>query len=178
MPASIGGDGLIFGNMALNGPWRLFVMPVNGAAPARPLLDLAADAPSETSPAVSPDGRFVAYTWDVPEGPQIYVRPTQAPAARRWPVSTTGGRAAAWSRDGRELFFLDLTGHLMSSRVDTSGHELRSEPPVRVLARTYSSELQSYDVSPDGKRFLMMKPTGARPPAPRFTVLVNVLPPR
>jgi serine/threonine-protein kinase len=177
VPGSIAPDGEhAFGNL-FDGGWRLFRLPLNGTTAPKPLLDSSGNE-TGNFPAVSPNGRFVAYTWYLPGQPQVYVRPLPDASAGRWAISTAGGTSPIWSRDGRELFFLDASRRLTSARVDTTGDVLRWEPPTRILEKAYafdSEGLHQFDVSPDGRRFLMMKATGARPPSARIVVLLNAL---
>jgi serine/threonine-protein kinase len=177
VPGSITPDGEhVFGNL-FDGGWRLFRLPLNGTTAPKPLLDAGGNE-SGNYPAVSPNGRFVAYTWYLPGQPQVYVRPLPDASAGRWAISTAGGQSPIWSRDGRELFFLDASRRLTSARVDTTGDVLRWEPPARILEQAYafdSEGLHQFDVSPDGRRFLMIKATGTRPPSARIVVLLNAL---
>ena len=82
----------------------------------------------------------------------------------RWQVSTEGGTAPIWARSGRELFYLAADGRLTSVAVESSGSTFAGGTPSRVLDRAYFVSTQggtTYDVSPDGKRFLMIKESGA-----------------
>jgi hypothetical protein len=78
--------------------------------------------------------------------------------AYRWQISTGGGRQPLWARSGRELFFLGPTGALMSVAVE-GGSTFRTGNPARLFEGSYyrgSATVpgRTYDVSPDGKRFL------------------------
>jgi hypothetical protein len=71
-------------------------------------------------------------------------------------------RSQAWSRDSKELFYLDAADVLTSVHVDP-GPAFSSDAPKKVLPRAYVATIQTYggrqyDVSRDGRRFLMMKP--------------------
>jgi hypothetical protein len=91
----------------------------------------------------------------------------------KWQVSTSGGREPAWARSGRELFFLGPDGALMAMAVDvpqsTAGFPVRT--PVKILddAQYYSSGGvnlgRTYDVSPDGARFVRIKEQDAGVPS-------------
>ena len=59
---------------------------------------------AETHPSWSPDGKLLAYVSNTSGRPEVYVRPYPGPG-RDIPISTSGGTAVSWSRDGRELFF-------------------------------------------------------------------------
>jgi Tol biopolymer transport system component len=79
----------------------------------------------------------------------------------RWPVSRNGGTSPVWSKRGDELFYFSADGQLMSAPV-------RSQPGFSVgegktvLAARYVAGAGTYDVSPDGQRFLMIKDAGAQ----------------
>jgi eukaryotic-like serine/threonine-protein kinase len=109
---------------------------------------------------ISPDGRWLAYQGLDSGSPQIFVRPFPNTNDGRTHVSTTGGSRPVWARSGRELFYLALDGTLMSVSV-TPGTTWKGQPAVPVLDRDIfrdvSVSLRTYDVSPDGKRFLVIK---------------------
>ena len=83
-------------------------------------------------------------------------------------MSPDGGSRPRWARNGRELFYLDRENKLTAVPVQTSGPALVHGSPVRVLDTAYargSGSSRTYDVSPDGQRFLMIKEdlTAAKP---------------
>lgn len=81
-------------------------------------IPLAATQFAEEGPAVSPDGRWLAYSSDQDGRREVFVRPLSATDRARWQVSTGGGASPQWSHDGRELFFLGPRG-MMVARVET-----------------------------------------------------------
>jgi eukaryotic-like serine/threonine-protein kinase len=113
----------------------------------------------EFSPKISPDGRWVAYQSNESGQFQIYVRPFPAVDRGRWQLSTSGGTRPVWARNGRELFYLDASSLLTAVSIDSSGSTLHAGNPTTVLDRPYYSgfNLDAYDVSLDGQRFLMIK---------------------
>lgn len=88
-----------------------------------------------------------------------WVRCTPSVDAGRWQVSNNGGTRPAWARDGQELFYFDASNHLTSVRVRTGDSTFSAGTPTRILNTAYATPLagRSYDVSPDGRRFLMLK---------------------
>lgn len=76
------------------------------SAISRPYLQTAAD---EHSPAVSPDGRWIAYTSNESAREEVYVRSFPSPG-EKWQVSIDGRTEPKWSPDGRELFYRSATG--------------------------------------------------------------------
>ena len=57
-------------------------------------------------PAVSPDGRWIAYKSDESGRFEVYVRPFPGPGGK-WQISNAGGKLPIWSRNSRELFFAE-----------------------------------------------------------------------
>jgi serine/threonine-protein kinase len=109
---------------------------------------------------VSPDGRWLAYQSDETGRYEIFVRPypnTQSGAKRT--ISLNGGTKPLWARSGNELFYIDAEGYLMAVQFQTRTGSV-SGAAKRVFHGRYHSldELgRTYDVSPDGRRFLMLK---------------------
>jgi hypothetical protein len=107
---------------------------------------------------------------------EVYVRPfPDAYRGSRWQVSAAGGRQPVWSRDGRELFYRDFSGALMSVPV-AAGPGFAPGRPVRLFEGTgyvgagAQGGGRTYDVSPDGSRFLMVR-TGDQSTTPLVVVL-------
>ena len=118
---------------------------------------------AETDPAISPDGRWLAYTSAESGRTEIYVR-SFATGGGRWQVSTGGGGYARWSRDGAELFYRTATG-IMVAGIDRTANGLRPTTTRQVVTGDFVGgpagvELGAYvfgdyDVSADGRRFVM-----------------------
>jgi serine/threonine-protein kinase len=125
---------------------------------------------------ISPDGRYLAYQSNESGRSEIYVRPFPQLDGGRWRVSAGGGTRPAWARTGAELFYLDTSGTLMVVPVRTSGATFSSGNATKVFDTQYATPDRSrtYDVSPDGKRFLMLKDDATRDPnsAPAGIVVV------
>jgi Tol biopolymer transport system component len=125
---------------------------------------------------ISPDGRWLAYESNESGRVEIYVRPYPDTAGAQWPVSTTGGTRPLWARNGQELFFMAADGGLMRVPVEAAGATWNAGQPVRLFAGPYfaspPSPQRTYDVSPDGQRFLMIK-TSAGGKAPPSLVVVQ-----
>lgn len=68
---------------------------------------------------LSPDGRWLAYQSNESGQNQIYVQPFPELDSGRWQVSPAGGAEPAWARNGRELFYLDGAGGLMTVPIQT-----------------------------------------------------------
>ena len=115
---------------------------------------------NERTPAISPNGRWLAYASDAEDGDQVYLRPH--PGASDTRVSPAGGVEPVWSRDGSELFYRSGRG-LFSVAVDPETGEPAA--PRRLFAGVFVSDpggnVPAYDVSVNGDRFLMLRPDAA-----------------
>jgi tRNA A-37 threonylcarbamoyl transferase component Bud32/dipeptidyl aminopeptidase/acylaminoacyl peptidase len=125
------------------------------------LVPLATSPAIEGDAAVSPDGRWLAYTSNESGAYELYVRPFPDAASARWQVSVAGGSDAVWSRNGRELFFLN--GQAELTVVDVAPGSGFSFSPPRTLFSTspYTAigPVPSFDVSPDGRSFVFLRET-------------------
>jgi eukaryotic-like serine/threonine-protein kinase len=133
---------------------------------------------------LSPDGNWLAYHSNESGETQVYVRPFPNVDGGRWQVSNAGGSRALWSRNGRELFYLNNQGMLTSVSIPpATGGEFVAGLPVQLFKTSYvlgrttlGLDVRAYDVSPDGQRFLMLKePHQADDDAllPRMVVMLN-----
>jgi serine/threonine-protein kinase len=135
----------------------------------RPGLDtvprvIAGSAAEELSPSVSPDNRWIAYSSNKSGRHEVYVAPFPDPARIERPVSLNGGRHPAWNPQGGELFYVDASDNMVAVSVPPG--PTFSPGAQRVLFSVADFVLQpfdrSYDLSPDGARFLMIQ--GGRAP--------------
>ena len=131
-------------------------------------------------PAFSPDGAAIAYGSAVSQRPEVYIRrfPESVP-----PQVIAGARTRApiWSRDGRELFFIEHVGP-PSTRVRMMVVDVTTEPPFahdrpRVLFEgeyLVTTPIHSHDVSPDGRFVMVGKPAWSDPqPAMTINIVLN-----
>jgi eukaryotic-like serine/threonine-protein kinase len=123
------------------------------------LVPLVASPAAEFYPALSPDGRWLAYTSNESGTNEIYVRPFPETATAKWQVSTAGGAEPAWSSTGRELLYINGKAEMVSAEIPAGPtfsvgrqHALFS---VSQLARP--GPVPSFSLSPDDKRFLMVR---------------------
>ena len=123
---------------------------------------LVQDPVTQTLPHLSPDGRWLAYASDETGTFQVYVRPFPDTKVAKRQVSTAQAFAPRWSRSGRELFYyqFDETGSssLFSVAV-TPGSVFTVGTPRRLftLQQFEPTFTNSFDVSPDGQRFLFTR---------------------
>jgi eukaryotic-like serine/threonine-protein kinase len=132
------------------------VVSLDGTRAWKPLLKTKAN---EDALAMSPDGRWIAYKADDTGRYEVYVERFPDLGDRRL-LSTGGGRSPLWSHDGRELFYRGANDEGMSVPI-TAGASFKSGTPTVVLKGRYvGGNARSYDVTPDGRRFLMIKEEG------------------
>jgi Tol biopolymer transport system component len=136
---------------------RLVAMPMNGDR--KPVVVL--DSPSiKDQPRFSPDGRWIAYNARESDVHEVYIVSFPV-AARPIQVSTKGGMQPQWRRDGKEIFYLDPEGKMMAVDVQTAGGSLNFGSPKMLFQTPLSSpspEVDQYDVTSDGQRFIMITP--------------------
>jgi serine/threonine-protein kinase len=129
---------------------------------------------NESVPMFSPDGRWLAYISNESGRWEVYVQPYPG-SGGKWQISTEGGTEPVWNRNGRELFYRN--GDKMMA-VDIAAQPSFTAGKPRVLFAGHyvppPGTTPNYDVSPDGQRFLMVKPneTGDASPA-QINVVLN-----
>jgi hypothetical protein len=119
---------------------------------------LIATPAEELAPELSPDGRWLAYSSDESGRREVYVRPFPDVNASRVQVSQGGGITPVWSRDGRELFFVDGQRR-MSAVFVTPGATLRVSAPVPLFpldGYRLTPWQAMFEVTADG-RFIMAR---------------------
>jgi Tol biopolymer transport system component len=143
-----------------------------GESPRKSPL-LATDS-NEIQARFSPDTRFIAYSSDESGSYEVYVR--RYPSGdRQWQVSLAGGLQPEWRRDGRELFFLDTDGRMMSVPVSMAPDFQPGLPKALfdVDVPQATSPYQShYAVTADGQRFLINTVID-QPTRPALSVILN-----
>jgi len=158
-PTSWSPDGkLLAFDKGPRGQSDLFLWPKpDGAAPtgpaARPFLQTQHN---ELTAMFSPDGRWIAYTSSESGQPQLYVRPAAPGAGGQWLISTSGGSGPRWASGGRELFYRAAGVKVNVVAIEPGATFLPGTPKELFTYSSYTSLSGVYDVSADGKRFLMI----------------------
>jgi serine/threonine-protein kinase len=159
----------------------IFLLPLDaetlsGKATAEPAPFLQTPF-QEQFPTISPDGRWMAYYSNETGRWEIYVQPLEESGSRsagagRVRISTGGGEEPIWSRDGRELFY--YWGSKIYVVDVTLGAKFRAGVP-RVLFDGPFVNLPgwSFDVSPDGKRFLVVENEDLEKASSELVVITN-----
>jgi hypothetical protein len=130
-----------------------------GDGHVRPLA--AVPGVPENSPRLSPDGKWLAYFANETGRFEVFVQPFPGPGGR-WSISTDGGTFPLWSRDGGILYYWH-GNQLIAAHVATSPTFSVVDRPVLLERNPVQGGHTPYEITPDGKHFLMTKPasTGA-----------------
>ena len=126
------------------------------------------------APQFSPDGHWLAYVSTESGHSEIYVQPYPGPGGK-WLISTEGGNEPQWNHNGKELFYRN-GGKMMAVDISTQPGFTPGKPHQLFEGRYLMSSAgrANYDVSPDGKRFLMLKPVEQEQAAPtQINVVLN-----
>jgi len=132
--------------------YHLWVLPLFGDSKPFPIVQTAFE---EREPAVSPDGKWMAYQNNESGRREVYITAFPGGGAK-WQVSTNGGTAPKWRRDGKELFFLDAADNIVAVDVNASGNAVRLGAPHALFqAVGIQREYGPFDLTGDGKKFLL-----------------------
>ncbi len=187
IPSSWSGDGktlvLIEINYGATVTHNIGLLSMDGEHEWKPLL---AEDYIETEPKISPDGEWMAYTSNESGQAEVYVRPfPDVDSGRKSQVSIGGGRSPLWSPDGRELFYRNGDAVMaVSVRIKP---DFNLATPRTLFRGTYLNlpgfqtplDLNSWDIDPDGKRFLMIKDAeatedeSAHEKPPKINIVLN-----
>jgi len=107
--------------------------------------------------------------------PEIYVRPFRESGGKTQ-ISNDGGDEPVWSRNGRELFYIN-GDKTMAVDVETQPMFRAGTPHLLFTGRYQPSPngVSGYDVSPDGKRFLKIQPTSPEQAESQINIVINWL---
>ena len=169
-PHSISSDGsqLVFTESA--DKYQLMVARVDGGSQPKQLI--AGTLEQQRLGAFSPDGRWIAYAEARDARAEVYIRSLSG-TGERHVVSSGGGTEPRWTKGGRELVFVSA-GTMMSASVNPVTGAIGVPEklfPTRDLARN-KGVTYSYDVTPSGDRFLVVKRI-ERPGAQPLVVVLN-----
>ncbi len=161
---------VVFSQSTMDAGYGIWTSSIEQKNP-KPILDT--QQYNELQAAVSPGGRWMAYTSDQSGRYEIYVQDFPA-GTQRTLVSTAGGMQPRWRGDGRELYYIQPDGSLMQVAVK-AGERFDGTAPTALFKTAIPPLLNPYrmDYVPaaDGQRFLMKVPVKETPPA--ITVVLN-----
>jgi len=169
-PTSWSSDGkfILYYNGSANSPTGndLWVLPLDGDRKPVPVVK---EPFNQVFGQFSPDGRWVAYMSNESGPIEIYVTPFPGPGDKVR-VSTEGGVAPQWRRDGSELFYSAPSDALMAATVDGKGSRFAVIKTTALFTKRLVGN--GYGVSADGQRFLLNTEVEQTAPSP-ITVVVN-----
>ncbi len=153
------------------------LLSMEGDHVRKPLLQ---EKYSEKDPRVSHNGKWMAYASNESGSYEVYVRPFPDVNKGKWQVSTSGGHSPLWSPDDRELYY-HIGDAAMAVPVETELTFQAGKPTVLFrgtnIVSTVGMDLTDYtywDISPDGKRFLMLKDAAVQGPR-KINIVLNWL---
>jgi len=126
-------------------------------------------------PILSPDGRWMAYDSDESgQGVDVFIQSFPDPKQKRLKISPAHGSEPMWTKGGRELVYRE-GDKVMAVDIDLATGA--SGQPRLLFSGSYPSNQgwtrpRSYDVTPDGERFLLTKLPGEQP-RPRIVVVLD-----
>ncbi len=145
----------------------LFALAMEGEPKSSPILRTDF---RESQGHFSPDGAWIAYLSDESGRLEIYVRPFPE-GEGKWQVSCDGGRSPIWSADGKEIFYLS-GNKMMAAPVKTGETFEAGVPEVLLEVDAQLPRLTRFDVTADGRRFVIAVPTEDRADLP-ITIVTN-----
>jgi WD40 repeat protein len=155
--ASFSRDGgwLILRGLGTGSARDIYALRANEDTVLRALVATPAD---EYAPALSPDGRWLAYVSEESGTPEVYVRPFPNTTDGKFQVSLSGGTEPVWAHGGRELFFVNAANQLVAVEVTTSPRfslgRQQALFPVGPFSRDFNHS--AYAIAPDNRRFVMI----------------------
>jgi eukaryotic-like serine/threonine-protein kinase len=162
---------VIYDQTGTNAKLGIWVLPLSGdgpPVPGKPFPFLQTEF-NEFGAKLSRDSKWLVYTSDETGRNEVYVQTFPSPGGKSQ-VSTSGGRRPVWSRDGRELFYVGADGKLMAVEVKAAS-KLEAGAP-KPLFDTRLGAGGGFDISPDGRRFLLANSLEEADRTP-MTIIVN-----
>lgn len=159
IPTSFSPDGslLIYHDVFTGNP-NIYSLSMHGERVESVLL---ATGFQEQRAVVSPDGRWIAYDSNETGRIEVYVRPFPEVDGGKWQISTNGGMEPRWRADSGELYYRQASGNNENAIIAVT---IESEPrfsagsPVILFSGSYVFPAPpGYDVTADGKRFILLK---------------------
>jgi eukaryotic-like serine/threonine-protein kinase len=171
---------LLYDDRSGTGRFQMSVVPVDGnRVPIPYSVDRFSIAQGQFAPVAdggSGPPKWIAYVSDEAGDNEIYVQ-AFPPTGRGIRISSGGGLQPRWRRDGKELFYIAPGGSVMTTDV-TLAPDFKNQPPRELFKVPITSGgprafAFHYDVTPDGKRFLVITTPQAEPASSPITVVLN-----
>jgi len=123
-------------------------------------VEIAVGSFEERGPALSPDGRWLAYQSDESGRYQVYVRPFPDAGRARWQVSTSGGAWPLWAPDSRTLYFRTRAGQVIAAEVLEGTTFVAGEQRVLFTSAEILGGDATWDIAADGEHFAIIRSRG------------------
>jgi eukaryotic-like serine/threonine-protein kinase len=149
------------------GSQEIWKLPLEGERKPEPVAQTANFASAQGR--VSPNGRWLTYVSNESGALQTYVVAFGG-GQGKWQVSINGGAQPQWSRDGKELYYLDITYNVYAVPVKESNGALQFGT-AQAIVSNWSSPQVFYEVAPDGKKILLDRIS--QQVSPSVTVVTN-----
>ena len=169
VPFSVSPDGktLLYSHTGPAGMAVTYALSLDGRATSHPYSQ---STNQMTGSSFSPGGNWVAYSSNESGREEVYVQPYPGPGGK-WMVSNSGGAYPRWSRDGRELFYLN--GYkVMDVAVETKPTFKAGTPRLLFENPSYGG-LGNYDVAADGQHFVMITQEDTNATPNELNVVLN-----
>ncbi|KAA6460181.1 hypothetical protein DYQ86_14125 [Acidobacteria bacterium AB60] len=173
VPKSWSPDGstLVYAKINAETGADLMAVRVNGDRKPFPIVQTRA---TEDQGQFSPDGHWLAYTSNDSGQAEVYVIPFPPTPGAKWLVSRGGGVQPRWRRDGRELFYISADSQMMSVAVSTHPSFESGIPRPLFQSNIVDTGIRtgplSWDIAPDGNRFLIVSPNVTDTPVLTLTL--------
>jgi serine/threonine-protein kinase len=158
------GKTLVYGQNGADSKYQIWIVPAPGSTPETKPRLFSRPSFNEVNALLSPDGKWIAYSSDESGKYEVVVEPFPGPGAKLQ-VSTHGGWIGAWARNGRELYYVDPDTKQMMAVETQTGPAFHPGQP-KAMFKMPDSSISSFnevifDVSPDSKHFLVLRPEEA-----------------
>jgi eukaryotic-like serine/threonine-protein kinase len=153
-----GGSHMRFLTLTGNGDYGIALFDM-ASRTVTPLIDWPGSAQHSSS--MSPDGKWMAYASNETGRYEVWIEPFPR-TDERYQVTRGGGSHPLWAPDGRSLYF-DRDHQMFRLAVNTTDLSSSVEPtalPIKGFAQ--AEYRRQFDLMPDGRRFLLLIPIGAR----------------
>jgi len=157
---------LIFTATGGEKPYEVWAAPLSGGKP----FPVIQGPFNNHQGRVSPNGKWIAYVGEETGRMEVYVQDFP-PKGRRWRISTAGGEIAKWRGDSRELFYREGS-KMMSVAVSATTDNVEFGIPKPLFDAPPPLD-PYFDVTPDGRKFLLIVPNTDATTAASFTVVLN-----